>query len=817
VVSGSDRAPVHVRTLGPLVVRRGGVETTLPQQRLRCAILLVIAVERRITRDALLAMFWPDREPERGRHALSQNLYELRRAFGSDWIDATPDAVAASPLLRVDALDFEAAVGEGRIDDALALYDGHFLDDFVLAECVGFDHFVDRVRSRLARAWRRALRDGLAAREAAGDFDTAIVMARRAVEIDPSEDETQHRLISLLAAAGERAEALRQYARYEAALKADELTPLEDTRALVARLRAEDPTADREAPLTSLPPPPAAPATAATAATLPRPRTEAAPAQVGAARHGRRVPVLPALAVAAVLAVAVGVMFFRDGGGGGAAAPANGLPRLAVLQFEDLTEEPRSANYLAGQLAAALTEALHMQLPEVGVVAAYALPAELRARDGPRTGFAVDGTITGGAARISVRVRLLDLATGQVLRARELSGHGAEPLALIHAVVDEASEFVRQALGRELRQREWRAGTSSEQAFDLFARGVELHRRWGSASAAGEVVGAQRLLATADSFLEQAERHDPSWPDPAVLRAGVAADRGLLALQLADERAALAHLEIALAHAERAVRARPGYPAALEARGRVRYLVWSYLPPAEQRERRDLIAAAEDDLRSTVESAPWRASAWSTLSALHMLRADFELARFAADQGYRADAYFTGADALLQRLFTTAFELGLDDEAADRCAEGQRRYPGAEPFLECALILSGWGARPMLNPDSAWQLAARLYRSAPRALADEYAGVYESLVAGTLVRAGMADSARAVVERVAARLELHPHAAHAAAAVFVLLDEPAAATELLGRVLREQPNTGFSLVRSRRFEPLRGLPAYDRLTGPGSG
>jgi Tol biopolymer transport system component len=71
-----------------------------------------------------------------------------------------------------------------------------------------------------------------------GAVADAIEAARAWVTLEPYDDEAQHRLIELLAGSGQRSEALAQYERYERLLKADDLEPLDETKALVALLRA---------------------------------------------------------------------------------------------------------------------------------------------------------------------------------------------------------------------------------------------------------------------------------------------------------------------------------------------------------------------------------------------------------------------------------------------------------------------------------------------------------------------------------------------------------------------------------------------------
>ena len=58
----------------------------LAGQRTRAALLIYLAVERRVSREALTTVFWPESDAENARHALRQSLYHLKKAVSSDWV-----------------------------------------------------------------------------------------------------------------------------------------------------------------------------------------------------------------------------------------------------------------------------------------------------------------------------------------------------------------------------------------------------------------------------------------------------------------------------------------------------------------------------------------------------------------------------------------------------------------------------------------------------------------------------------------------------------------------------------------------------------
>jgi DNA-binding SARP family transcriptional activator len=229
---------IRLLTLGPIRITSGDEDhSATSAQRMRCALLVFVAIERKTTREALCNLLWPERDEEKGRRALTQTLYELRRTFGDDWLESHADALQATEQLSVDVIDFERAVAAGDLARALDLYTGAFLENFFLPESKAFEAWVDQQRGHLSRLHRKARRERVAQLVASGEIASAVEVTRAWVKLEPAEDEAQHRLIELLAQSGDRAEALRQYDRYEKLLAADDLQPLDETKALMARLR----------------------------------------------------------------------------------------------------------------------------------------------------------------------------------------------------------------------------------------------------------------------------------------------------------------------------------------------------------------------------------------------------------------------------------------------------------------------------------------------------------------------------------------------------------------------------------------------------
>jgi len=231
---------IRLVTLGGLRLFANDRELERPlAQRSRAALFVYLTIERRAPRDAVMAIFWPESDTAAARHALRQSLYHLRKSLGgADWITARGHELVVRADVAADATAFDEAMARGDAERAVRLYPGPFLDGVHLVPLPSWESWVDARRARYARLFRQACRAVLDARLTACDFAGALTIAERWAAPDPTDDEAQHRLIATLAAAGERAEAIRQYDTFARALAPDGIEPLDETRKLVEELRA---------------------------------------------------------------------------------------------------------------------------------------------------------------------------------------------------------------------------------------------------------------------------------------------------------------------------------------------------------------------------------------------------------------------------------------------------------------------------------------------------------------------------------------------------------------------------------------------------
>ena len=480
---------IQLVTLGGLhVVDDGNDLERLLAQHSRAALFVYLAVERRVSRESLTAVFWPESDTENARHALRQSLYQLRKAVGgSELIDSRAHELVISDEVQVDAQAFTTAVERGDAASAVRLYRGPFLDGVHLVDLKSWETWVDSRRAQYSRAFRKACRDLLEQRSAGRDLAGAIEVAELWTARDPSDDEAQHRLIESLATAGERAEAIRQYETYERMLEPDGVEPREETRALVERLRIAAP------PLPSL----VTPTAVTDQSSLPRPP---ASESLAGRRPMRWLPFAAAGALIALVAIAWGLRPTPF-----SSAPATSPTAVAVFPFS--VRGAQSANYLgdgmvnllgraidgAGPLRSVDTRATFAAVAEAGGNVTDARHANRVAAKLGATRFVLGDVVESGG-KLQVEAALYDLDGHSQSRAT-VSGAADS----VFDLVDRLAARLLGSLGDQPTDRLTRTAsltTTSLPAFKAYLQGEQEMRAGQFERAADDYAAAIALDST---------------------------------------------------------------------------------------------------------------------------------------------------------------------------------------------------------------------------------------------------------------------------------------------------------------------------------
>src|SRR5262245_46886777 len=212
------------------------------------ALLAYLAVTGRPhRREALATLLADDVGDDQAARLLCNALYELRAVIG-DHLLATPQEVGLDPAgpQWLDVAAFRAALAAAlaagdvsAIGEALRLYREEFMAGFALRDAPQFEAWLLQEREELHLLLVRGLQAVVGHHVRHGQPEVGIAAARRLLALEPWREEAHRQLMVLLARAGQRSAALKQFEVCRRVL-AEELAtePEAATAELAAALRA---------------------------------------------------------------------------------------------------------------------------------------------------------------------------------------------------------------------------------------------------------------------------------------------------------------------------------------------------------------------------------------------------------------------------------------------------------------------------------------------------------------------------------------------------------------------------------------------------
>ena len=252
-----------IQTLGhPEVRLPGGSPVELRTKDVALLVFLCVEGERTHTRSRLAALLWGESPEDRARHSLTQAIYRIHLKLGRDVLRVSKESVRWLARIPCDAeVLLKGDPDHPLVNDALSIYAGPFVEGFDAGP--GAEEFAEWADGRRPQLHKEALRllekRGRRAEEA-GEWDRALRIGERAVQIDPMSEQGRRRVMRAYAARGEVNHALQYYQDFEKWLDEEiGAEPDRETRALAEQLRAraaEAPSAPVRAPA---PPPVAEP------------------------------------------------------------------------------------------------------------------------------------------------------------------------------------------------------------------------------------------------------------------------------------------------------------------------------------------------------------------------------------------------------------------------------------------------------------------------------------------------------------------------------------------------------------------------------
>ncbi len=247
---------LELRVFGsPLILFNGLPLDGLSSRTAEALLIYLACQDGPASREFLAEFLWSERTQEQALANLRSILSSLRKNLEA-YLLVTRQTVTfnRTPDFGLDLAEFEAQMqaclhlihatqlpkdAEIRLEKALSLYRGDFLEGFYLREGRGFEEWVTLTRERFRRlahtGFRRLVHHYLETHQ----YLKGIEMARRLIVIDPFDEEARRQIMWLLARHGQRNQALLEYETLRKLLKEElGVTPAPTTSALYERFRA---------------------------------------------------------------------------------------------------------------------------------------------------------------------------------------------------------------------------------------------------------------------------------------------------------------------------------------------------------------------------------------------------------------------------------------------------------------------------------------------------------------------------------------------------------------------------------------------------
>lgn len=231
---------LQISLFGGIQIQFDGQPVTLAYDKVRALLAyLLIEAHQSQRRETLAGLLWPEQAEKEARHSLSQALLKLRQAIAPHSVVIVADrhtvGLNPSAQFELDTAVFTThrqqcqthqhtqpalcASCMGERETAVSLYKGPFLAGLSLPDAPQFEQWLTQQQEYYHRQVMDALATLTTYHQQRGELAEAIRYAQQQLTFEPWREEVHRQLMMLLARAGQRSLALKQYEQCRVSLK----------------------------------------------------------------------------------------------------------------------------------------------------------------------------------------------------------------------------------------------------------------------------------------------------------------------------------------------------------------------------------------------------------------------------------------------------------------------------------------------------------------------------------------------------------------------------------------------------------------------
>lgn len=205
---------LHIFVLGrPRILLDGQPLVDLVSVKAQALLFYLAVTGKTCSRSAQAGLLWGDLPEESARANLRLTLSKLRKEIPHHLVTSWQSiSFNAQQPHRLDFHEFlNYSKNPEQLREAMALYRGEFLEDFIVQDAPEFESWMFAERERLRQVALKAGWQLAANAHQRGAYDEGIDAAWKVLSIEPWHEETHQQLMQLLAASGQRSAALAQF------------------------------------------------------------------------------------------------------------------------------------------------------------------------------------------------------------------------------------------------------------------------------------------------------------------------------------------------------------------------------------------------------------------------------------------------------------------------------------------------------------------------------------------------------------------------------------------------------------------------------
>ncbi len=219
---------------------------TITRKKSRALVYYLAAHDKPLTREQILAVFWPDSDRASAQQVLRTTLHGLRQALGAALV-TDENTLSLAPDTDIDVRMFEANLQRPisslhaqhptsnihSLTSTLQLYRDDFLTGFALSDSAEFDDWLTAQQEHYRRLAIRGFIALADLHEQQQDYQAALAALDRALAFDPLQEDVQRSALRVHYLAGDRTGAIRRYESLRKLLDEEMgVPPMAETRAL---------------------------------------------------------------------------------------------------------------------------------------------------------------------------------------------------------------------------------------------------------------------------------------------------------------------------------------------------------------------------------------------------------------------------------------------------------------------------------------------------------------------------------------------------------------------------------------------------------